>query len=122
VDDADLLLTEEYTKVQVVPMRKPHYRPPAIPPLDELIALRQKHYPNMLQKDFAKLLGITRLHMTSIEVGRRRPSIELALRWLALLAPEARFDMFGSLPVVEERLRMLKQLQKVSPDIFKAVA
>ena len=69
---------------------------------------------------FAKLLGITRLHMTSIEVGRRQPSLELALRWLALLAPEARLDMFGPLPVVEERVRLIKQLQQVAPEFFKA--
>ena len=73
-----------------------------------------------MQRDFAKMLGITRLHMTSIEVGRRRPSLELALRWLALLAPEARIEMFGTLPVLEERIRVIKQLQKVSPEIFKA--
>jgi DNA-binding XRE family transcriptional regulator len=101
-------------------MRKPHYRPPPQPPLDALIALRQARYPNMMQRDFAKMLGITRLHMTSIEVGRRRPSIELALRWLALLAPEARIEMFGDLPVIEERIRQLKQLQKISPEYFKA--
>ena len=103
-------------------MRNPHKRPERRPKLDELIALRQKHYPDLMQRDFAKLLGITRLHMTSIEVGRRSPSIELALRWLTLLAPEARLDMFGPLPVVEERLRLIKSLQKVSPEIFKAVA
>jgi DNA-binding XRE family transcriptional regulator len=103
-------------------MRQPHKRPPPRPPLDELVSLRLAKYPNVMQRDFAKKLGITRLHMTSIEVGRRTPSIELALRWLALLAPEARLDMFGPLPVVEDRLRVLKQLQKVSPETFKAVA
>jgi DNA-binding XRE family transcriptional regulator len=101
-------------------MRQPHKRPPEQPPLVELVALRQKLHPDMMQRDFAKLLGITRLHMTSIEKGRRRPSIELALRWLALLAPHARLEMFGPLPVVEERVRLIKQLQKVSPEIFKA--
>ena len=100
----------------------PHKRPPPRPPLNELIALRQAKYPDMMQRDFAKKLGITRLHMTSIEMGRRTPSLELALRWLALLAPEARLDMFGPLPVVEERVRLIKSLQKVSPEIFKAVA
>jgi DNA-binding XRE family transcriptional regulator len=101
-------------------MRKPHYRPPEQPPLVELVALRHKLHPDMMQRDFAALLGITRLHMTSIEKGRRRPSIELALRWLALLAPHARLEMFGQLPVVEERVRALKRLQEVSPEIFRA--
>ena len=82
--------------------------------------LRQKHYPGMMQRDFAKLIGITRLHMTSIEMGRRTPSLELALRWLELLAPEARLDMFGPLPVIEERIRLLKRLKKVSPESFAA--
>ena len=103
-------------------MRKPHKRPDPRPPLAELVALRRAKYPDVRQREFAKKLGITRLHMTSIEMGRRTPSIELALRWLALLAPEARLDMFGPLPVVEERLRVLKQLKKVSPETFKAVA
>ena len=96
---------------------KPHKRPPPQPPRDEPIALRQSKYPGMMQRDFAKKLGITRLHMTSIEVGRRSPSLELALRWLALLAPEARLSMFGPLPVVEERVRLIKQLP---PETFKA--
>jgi DNA-binding XRE family transcriptional regulator len=103
-------------------MARPHKRPPPRPPLHELIALRQKRYPDMMQRDFAAMLGITRLHLTSIEMGRRTPSIELALRWLATLAPEARFDMFGPLPVVEERVRALKKLQEVSPEVFKQVA
>lgn len=103
-------------------MRQPHKRPPEQPPLAELVALRQKLHPNMMQRDFAAQLGITRLHMTSIEKGRRRPSIELALRWLTLLAPHARLDMFGPLPVVEERVRLIKNLQKVSPKIFEEAA
>ena len=41
--------------------------------------------------------------------------MELALRWLVVLAPEARLDMFGPLPVVEERSRLIKQLQEISP-------
>ena len=53
------------------------------PPLVELIRLRQKRYPGMTQRDFAAKLGITRLHVTSVEMGRRAPSMELALRWLA---------------------------------------
>jgi DNA-binding XRE family transcriptional regulator len=101
-------------------MRKPHKRPPEQPPLIELMRLRRTLYPSTRQKDFAAKLGITRLHMTAIEMGRRRPSLDLALRWLRLLAPMARLDMFGELPVVEEHLRALKKLQEVSPDIFKA--
>ena len=101
-------------------MPQPHYRPPDQPPLDELIRVRQARYPDMTQQDFAKLLGITRLHLISIERGRRRPSTELVLRWLAVLAPQARLSMFGDLPLVEERLRMLKRLQKVSPETFRA--
>ena len=84
------------------------------------MALRQKLYPGMMQRDFAAKIGITRLHLTSIEMGRRAPSLELALRWLAVLAPEARLDMFGPLPVVEERVRLIKRLQEVSPEFFKA--
>lgn len=101
-------------------MARPHKRPPEQPPLVELMRLRRALYPNMMQKDFAAKLGITRLHMTSVEMGRRRPSLDLTLRWLALLAPEARLDMFGGLPVVEERVRALRKLQEVSPEIFKA--
>jgi DNA-binding XRE family transcriptional regulator len=101
-------------------MARPHKRPPLRPPLEDLVALREKKYPNLMQRDFAQKLGITRLHMTSIERGRRTPSVELALRWLALLAPEARLDMFGPLPVIEERVRLIKKLQKVSPETFKA--
>ena len=93
-------------------MRNPHKRPPEQPPLVELMRLRRALYPAMLQKDFAKLLGITRLHMTAIEMGRRRASLDLALRWLALLAPEARLGMFGELPVVEEHIRAVRRLQR----------
>ena len=98
---------------------RPHTRPPDQPPLVELTRLRLARYPDMMQRDFAKKLGITRLHMTAIEKGRRRPSMELALRWLALLAPEARLEMFGSLPVIERRLRTLRSLQEFSP-VYKA--
>jgi len=101
-------------------MPQPHYRPPDQPPLDELVRLRQARYPDMTQAEFAAQLGITRLHLISIERGRRRPSMELVLRWLALLAPKARLDMFGDLPVVEKRIRMLGLLQKVSQKTFKA--
>lgn len=101
-------------------MARPHKRPVPRPPLTDLIRLRQERYPLLMQRDFAAQLGITRLHMTSIEMGRRTPSVELALRWLALLAPEARLEMFGPLPVVEERVRALKRLQEVSPETFRA--
>ena len=84
------------------------------------MAVRQKKFPNIKQRDFAVMIGITRLHLTAIEMGRRTPSMELALRWLAVLAPEAKLEMFGPLPVVQERIKALKQLQKVSPEVFKA--
>ena len=82
--------------------------------------LRRQHYPGVMQRDFAAILGITRLHLTSIEQGRRTPSLDLALRWLQALAPEARLDMFGPLPVVEERVRQIKRLQELSPEFFQA--
>jgi transcriptional regulator with XRE-family HTH domain len=102
--------------------QKPHKRPPRRPPLDELMRLRRLHYPGMMQRDFAAIIGVTRLHLTSIEQGRRVPSLDLVLRWLAALAPEARLDMFGPLPVVEERLRLIKRLQEVSPEFFNKAA
>jgi len=101
-------------------MARPHKRPPEQPPLIELTRLRQELFPEVLQKDFAKKLGITRLHMSAVEMGRRRPSLDLTLRWMALLAPKARLEMFGHLPVVEERVRALKKLQEVSPEFFQA--
>ena len=120
VDGADLVLTKDPAVRHVAPMPKSHKRPPRRPPLLELIRVRRMKYPHMMQVDFAKRLGITRLHMTAIEMGRRTPSTELALRWLALLAPQARLDMFGPLPVIEQRLDLLKQLQKFSPKTRKA--
>ena len=93
-------------------MPEKHTRPPVRPPLQELIQLRLAKYPDMMQHDFAAKLGISRLHMTAVEMGRRRPSLELTLRWLALLAPEAKLEIFGELPVIEERIGLLKQLQK----------
>ena len=107
-------------KRHVVPMPENHKRPPRRPPLEELIGIRRSKYPDMEQHDFAKRLRITRLHMTAIEMGRRTPSTELALRWLALLAPQARLDMFGPLPVIEERLGLLKKLQKFAPKTYAA--
>lgn len=101
-------------------MARPHKRPSEQPPLIELMRLRQALYPKMKQKDFAQQLGITRLHMTAIEMGRRRASLKLALRWMTLLGPEARLDMFGELPMVKEHIRAFKQLQKLSPEFFKA--
>jgi DNA-binding XRE family transcriptional regulator len=82
--------------------------------------LRQQKYPDMMQRDFAAMIGITRLHLTAIEMGRRTPSMELAMRWLAALAPEARLDMFGPLPIVEERIKALKHLQQIAPETFRA--
>ena len=87
--------------------------------MDELVRLREKHYPGMTQIEFGKLLGITRLHLLSVEKGRRRPSIELVLRWLAVL-PQARLEMFGDLPIIERRLRLLLEMQKASPQTFAA--
>ena len=95
-------------------MPQPHSRPPEQHQLLELIELREKHYPGMSVADFGKMLGISRLYVISVERGRRRPSIELLLRWLALL-PGARLDMFGDLPTIEKRIRLLQQIQ-----IFKA--
>ena len=95
-------------------------RYPDQPPLDELIMLRQQLYPDMKKGEFARRLGVTRLHVTAIEMGRRRPSLGLTLRWLELLAPKARLEMFGDLPMVRERLRLIKHLQKVAPQTFKA--
>jgi DNA-binding XRE family transcriptional regulator len=105
------------------PRKRPeatHSRPPRRAPLQELIDIRLQKYPELHQKEFAALLGITRLHHTAIEYGRRVPSLDLALRWLALLAPEAKLEMFGPLPLVEARLRELRELQKLSPEFFAA--
>lgn len=97
-----------------------HHRPPPQGTLHELIALREQRFPSMLQRDFAeKILGITRLHMTSIEQGRRRPSAELVLKWLAALGPDARLSMFGTVPTIERRLALLQQVQRAAPDAFK---
>jgi DNA-binding XRE family transcriptional regulator len=95
-------------------------RPPKRPKLDELIALRKAKFPDMMCKDFCQLLGITRMHMTTVEVGRREPSLELALRWLEVLAPEARMSMFGPLPQAEKSVRMIKKLQELSPEFYQA--
>ena len=82
--------------------------------------LRRQKFPGVMLRDFAAIIGITRLHLTAIEQGRRTPSLQLALRWLEVLAPEARLDMFGPLPVVEERVRQIKRLQELSPEFFQA--
>lgn len=95
-------------------------RYPDQPPLDELIRLRQQIYPNMKKREFAAKLGITRLHVNAIERGRRRPSLDLALRWLALLAPKGRLEMFGDVPAVMESVRRFKRLQQASPQTLKA--
>jgi DNA-binding XRE family transcriptional regulator len=95
-------------------------RPPRRPRLDELIALRKQKFPKMQCQEFCKLLGITRMHMTTVEVGRREPSLELALRWLEVLGPEARMSMFGPLPLAEARVRTIKKLQELSPEFYQA--
>ena len=80
-----------------------------------------KKYPQMLQADFAlNVLRISRLHLIAVEQGRRRVSAELAARWLAALAPEAKLDMFGELPALKQNIRTVKKLRKVSPETFKA--
>ena len=84
------------------------------------MGLRRQKFPGVMLRDFAAKIGITRLHLTAIEQGRRTPSLQLALRWLEVLAPEARLDMFGPLPVVEERVRQIKRLQELSPEFFQA--
>lgn len=62
-----------------------------------------KKFPRMVQKEFAENeLGISRLHLIAVEQGRRLPSRQLLLRWLAALAPEATLDMFGDV-VFQER-------------------
>jgi DNA-binding XRE family transcriptional regulator len=101
-------------------MRNPHKRAPPGPRLEELIRLRQEKFPALKQRDIAKLLGITRLHMTAVETGRRPASLELAVRWLNLLRPEAKVWMFGPLPVAEEKIRTFKKLQKIAPEFFRA--
>jgi DNA-binding XRE family transcriptional regulator len=95
-------------------------RPARRPRLDELIALRKQKFPKMQCQEFCKLLGITRMHMTTVEVGRREPSLELALRWMEVLGPEAKISMFGPLPVAEQRVRTIKKLQKLSPEFYQA--
>jgi len=115
-----MLLTTEWSGGHPVGMPKPYKRPAPQPHLNELIALRQARFPDMKQRDFAVMLGVTRLHLTNIERGRRRPSADLVLRWLALLAPDARLSMFGNLPVIEKRLSSIRRLQEISPETFKA--
>jgi DNA-binding XRE family transcriptional regulator len=95
-------------------------RPPRRPKLVALIALRKAKFPRMQSQEFCKLLGITRMHMTTIEVGRREPSLELAVRWLEVLGPEARMSMFGPLPLAEQRIRTIKKLQELSPEFYQA--
>jgi DNA-binding XRE family transcriptional regulator len=97
-------------------------RPPPQPPRDDLIRLREKHYPDMTQREFALKIGITRLHLIAIEQGYRRPSANLVLRWLEMLAPEARLSMFGDVPEVVARFNDFMRLQKAYPHIFQAAA
>jgi len=84
--------------------------------------LKRQKYPGVTQPNFAALIGVTRLHLTTVEQGRRAPSLQMALRWLEVLAPEARLDMFGPLPIVEERVRQIKRLQEISPEFFNKAA
>lgn len=96
-------------------MPENHTRPPPQGPRYELIGLRLEIFPDMRVEDFAAaILGITRLHMTNIEQGRRRPSLELALKWLAALGPKARLDMFGPMPTVEKRLALLRRFEQLT--------
>ena len=52
------------------------------PRLDELIELRRKRYPDVMQKDFAATLGITRLHLVNIERSRKRARSSRAFAYL----------------------------------------
>jgi hypothetical protein len=121
VDELNYLLTKGPTFEHHAEMRT-RIRPPPQPPRDELIALRQKYFPGVLQKDVAKMLGITRLHLIAVEQGYRRPSTNLVLRWLELLAPDARLSMFGDVPATMKRFEEFFRLQKNYPKIFKAAA
>jgi transcriptional regulator with XRE-family HTH domain len=84
------------------------------------MAARDKKYPDMSDTEFAKMLGVTRLHIISVERGRRSPSADLVLRWLDALAPHATLEMFGDLPVVARRIQALKRLEKIAPKAFAA--
>ena len=119
VKNANICLdeTDDLRLHRGMPKLKSRVRPAPQPPRDDLIRLRQQKYPHLLQRDFAKLLGITRLHLIAVEQGYRRPSLDLVLRWLELLRPEARLSMFGEIPGVTARV---KQLQKLPPETFKA--
>jgi DNA-binding XRE family transcriptional regulator len=68
---------------------------------------------------FAARLGVSRMHMTSIERGRRDPSLELVSRWMELL-PEATLDMFQPMPAFEQAVRTLGHLKIIDPEIIKA--
>jgi DNA-binding XRE family transcriptional regulator len=120
VDDAIIGLTIAVADIHLSGMPHSRIRPQHQPPREELIRLRHKHYPGMTQREFAQKLGITRLHLISIEKGYRRPSSDLVLRWLELLAPEGRLSMFGDVPGVTALFRSFHHLQKISPQIFQA--
>lgn len=90
------------------------------PALVELSRLRKLKYPHLKQKEFAVMLGVTRLHLYAVESGRRQPSMELALRWIQALAPEAKLEMFGSVPALEAQVRQVKTLAEVSPEYYQA--
>jgi|SRR5215472_15100925 len=99
-------------------------RPPFVPKRIELIAMRRKKFPGLLAKDFAQMLGVTRLHMTNVEVGRRPPSLELALRWIELLGPGASMALFSDAPNLVARAthmrRTMQRLKKISPETYEA--
>lgn len=61
-------------------------------PLIELKFARMRA--GLSQTEFAKKLGITRLAVLNIEVGRRSPSMSLALRWTQALGPHGHLNLF----------------------------
>lgn len=78
--------------------------------------MRQERFPKMQMQAFAARLGCSRMHATSIEVGRRNPSLSLALRWLDVLGPGARLELFGDFPEVAQ----FRRLKASAPEFFAA--
>jgi transcriptional regulator with XRE-family HTH domain len=89
-------------------------------PRTELTRLRWERFPETSAQQFAERLGISRMHMTSIEQGRRDPSLDLAARWLELLGPEAKVEMFGTVTVLEAAPNIVRSLKRLRPDLFAA--
>ena len=91
------------------------------PPRHELLRLRREHH--KLHGDraetFAEKLGVSRMHMTSVERGRRDPSLELAVRWLELLGPEATPDLFEPCPALD-LCKALQRRFKAQPENTEA--